>query len=184
MRAAGLVLAATLAVPAVAQSPLGRPAAVPAGPTAITPAERSTLQRAQQLLRSGDRSDAEQAHTLLAPLETQRSDEVDFSYLLGLAALGSGKTSEAIFALQRAVAGEPGFAGARLELARAYYEAGDNEDARREFERVAAQNPPPPARRLIEQYLEAIDRRAEPPRFSRMLVGVSQAARARLGICE
>ena len=45
-----------------------------------------------------------------------------FDYLLGVAALDNGYISEAIFSLRRAIAVEPGFSGARMELARAYFE--------------------------------------------------------------
>jgi tetratricopeptide (TPR) repeat protein len=86
--------------------------------------------------------------------------DVDFDYLFGSRALDSGRYSQAIFVLQRAVATRPGFAGARMELARAYYAQGDNESARREFAILEKDNPPPEARRAIAGYLAAIDRRA------------------------
>lgn len=156
-----LSVAVLLAGPAMAQSP--RPQRITAAPVAApaeTAEERQSLQRARSLLASGKRASAEEAHALLSPLEPRWSRDVEFNYLLGLAALESGKPHEAVFALQRAVAADPGFAGARIELARAYFDAGDNEDARREFNKVAAQQPPPEAAKVIHRYLEAIDRRA------------------------
>ena len=93
-------------------------------------------------------------------LEERYAGDVDFDYLYGATAYDSGHYSEAIFILQRAVSLKPGFSGARMELARAYYATGDNESARREFLTVREENPPPEAQRVIADYLNAIDRRA------------------------
>ena len=49
----------------------------------------------------------------------------------------------------------------RLELARAYYYAGDDVAARREFEAVRALDPPPAVRTGIDRYLEASGREAQ-----------------------
>ncbi|MGQ0700642.1 MAG: tetratricopeptide repeat protein [Panacagrimonas sp.] len=122
---------------------------------------RNRVAQARSLLLSGNRPSAGEAYVLLAPLEFGKSGDPDFNYLLGLAALEAGKPNDAVFALLRAVAAEPGFAGARIELARAYFEAGDNEDARREFNVAAGQQPPPAAAAVIRRYLDAIDRKAQ-----------------------
>lgn len=116
----------------------------------------------QQALLAQARAGASTAerYQWLAALEPQYAGDVDFDYPFGTLALDTGRFSEAVFVLQRAVATRPKFAGARMELARAYYALGDNESARREFTTLQAQNPPPAARRAIAQYLEAIDRRA------------------------
>lgn len=103
---------------------------------------------------------ADEVYGYLAPLEERYAGDADYDYRLGLAALDSGRYSQAIFVLQRAVATRPGYAGARMELARAYYAQGDNESARREFETLQQDNPPPEAKRAIADYLAAIDRRA------------------------
>jgi tetratricopeptide (TPR) repeat protein len=101
-----------------------------------------------------------EAYKLLAPLENQYAGDADYDYALGTSALDSGRHSHAVFVLQRAVAARPRFAGARMELARAYFALGDNESARREFAILEKENPPPQARRAIAEYLSAIDRRA------------------------
>jgi hypothetical protein len=49
------------------------------------------------------------------------------------------------------------FAGVRIELARAYYQTGRLEEAQKQFEYLTTQNPPPAARRAIDEYLAAID---------------------------
>jgi tetratricopeptide (TPR) repeat protein len=114
---------------------------------------------------------AEQTYQQLVPLEPAHAGEVEFDYLLGTSALDAGHASAAVFALQRAVSTAPSFSGARLELARAYYAAGDNESARREFEILQGEDPPPAVRAAIAQYLEAIDRRsaAYRPRFTALI---------------
>lgn len=102
-------------------------------------------------------------------LEERYAGDVDFDYLYGTTAYDSGHYSEAIFILQRVVSLKPGFSGARMELARAYYATGDNESARREFLTVREENPPPEAKRVIADYLNAIDRRAA--RYESQLAG-------------
>lgn len=101
-----------------------------------------------------------QLYAQLLPLEERFAGDVDYDYALGSAALDSGDASMAVFALQRAVSSAPNFSGARLELARAYYDIGDNESARREFSLLRRQNPPPQVEKAIVDYLRAIDRRA------------------------
>lgn len=103
---------------------------------------------------------AEMAYQLLAPLESEYSGDTQFDYLFGLAALESGRSGEAVFSLQRAVAADAGFAGARLELARAHFAAGDNEEAKKEFLALQKLQPPPEAQQAIQRYLAAIEERA------------------------
>lgn len=113
---------------------------------------------ARQLAQSGRGADA--LYRFLVPLEGQYAGDPDYDYALGTSALDTGRLSHAVFVLQRAVAARPRFAGARMELARAYFEIGDNESARREFAILEKDNPPATARRAIAGYLAAIDRRA------------------------
>lgn len=126
------------------------------------PASRFQGSADQQALadRARAQASAEERYQLLATLEDRYAGDVDFDYPLGTLALDTGRHSEAVFVLQRAVATRPAFAGARMELARAYYALGDNESARREFTTLRRQDPPPAAQRTIEQYLSAIDQRA------------------------
>ena len=111
------------------------------------------LRDADALIKSGKPADA---YNLLEPLEFERAGEVRFDYLLGIAALDSGKPDKATLIFERVLAVDPDFAGARLDLARAYYQLGDLPRAKTEFEIAQTQNPPDAARATISKYLEAI----------------------------
>lgn len=113
------------------------------------------LLRAKQMIDSGK---AAQAYSLLAPLQSARAGEVEYDYLLALAALDSGKPGEAIFALERVLATSPDNGPARLEIARAYLMLGDTKTARSEFENVRKLRPPEQVNKNIQKYLGAIDK--------------------------
>ena len=119
---------------------------------------RSLLARAESLL-ADDRAD--QAFGLLSASELQLAGNPYFDYLLGVAALDTGRLSEAVFSLRRALAVQPSFSGARLELARAYFESDNRALARPIFVGLLDEAPPPDVRVVIQQYIDAID--AEPP---------------------
>jgi len=116
-------------------------------------AHEQPLRDADALLKAGKPAEA---YTLLEPLEFERSGEVRFDYLLGIAALDSGKPDKATLALERVLAVDPNFAGARLDMARAYYQLGDLPRAKTEFDHVMGQNPPDAAKATIQKYLDAI----------------------------
>ncbi len=111
------------------------------------------LRDADTLLHAGKPAEA---YTLLEPLEFARAGEVRFDYLLGIAALDSGKPDKATLAFERVLAVDPNFAGARLDMARAYYQLGDLPRAKTEFQLVLTQSPPEVARVTIQKYLDAI----------------------------
>lgn len=119
---------------------------------------QDVLDEAKSLLRAGD---ADGAYVLLRSHEENYTGSDAFDYLLGVAALDSGNAGEAIFSLQRLVVKQPDFAGARLELARAYYEVGDNELARREFDKIMAEDPPDNVKAAVDNYMAAIEGRAK-----------------------
>ena len=118
-------------------------------------------QQAKELLQKGQ---ADQAFALLAAQEGVLAGDDSYDYLLGVAALDSQQAGEAIFSLQRLIARKPDFSGARLELARAYFEVGDNELARTEFARVLAENPPPNVIAAVTDYQAASDARSSADR--------------------
>ena len=122
-------------------------------------ANEQTLREAQSLLNQGQ---SQGALELLAPHEPQLAGNPQFDYLYGLALLESGDTGRAVFALERAVAADPGFAAARLELARAYFAEGDLDLARDELVILRGQNPPPAARLVIDNLFADIDSRLQP----------------------
>ena len=118
-----------------------------------TEAYEKLLRDADELIKNGNPADA---YILLEPLEFERSGEVRFDYLLGVAALDSGKPDKATLAFERVLTVNPNFAGARLDMARAYYQLGDLLRAKAEFELTLKQNPAESARVIIQNYLNLI----------------------------
>jgi hypothetical protein len=112
---------------------------------------------ALQLVQQGQ---AAQAYQLLAPGAADRAGDPRFDYAIGLAALDSGRTTEAVFAFERVLAVEPGHAQARAEIARAYFRLGEVEAARGEFANVQRQGVPAQVAEALQRYLNAIDQRA------------------------
>jgi hypothetical protein len=90
------------------------------------------------------------------PHESERAGDIEFDYLLGIAANDSGEAERAVFALERVLALQPDNHLARAEIARAYLALGERDAARREFETVRSQSIPEPAKASIERYLAAI----------------------------
>lgn len=134
----------------------GQKAGLPAKLTAQNPAGDSyemLLRDADTLIKSGKPDDA---YTLLEPLEFDHSGDERFDYLIGIAALDSGKPDKATLALERVLMVNPNSTAARLDLARAYYQLGDLQRARTEFITVLKQNPSAAARANIEKYLDEI----------------------------
>ena len=118
-------------------------------------------EQAETLLADGNSQDA---YELLRAYESELAGNPYFDYLLGVTALDSGLTSEAILNLQRAVASAPGFSGARMELARALYDSAEYAEARPLFAALLDESPPAAVRGVIERYINAIDSRpARPP---------------------
>mgnify|MGYP002277192013 CR=1 FL=1 len=113
------------------------------------------LPRAQILISKGLH---QQAYEYLLPYEAVAADNIEYNYLLGVAALDSDHPSVAVLSLQRVLIRAPDFSAARMELARAYYELGDYEGARREFRALQKDEPPPLAYTAILNYLSSINR--------------------------
>lgn len=142
---AGLMLAANCAY------------AQPATTQAVTNDARGNLLRAADaMVKSGKPADA---YNLLEPKQGDYSGDVGFEYLLGIAALDSGKADRAAIAFGRVLAVNPNFSGARLDLARAYVAMGSDDIARSEFEIVLTQNPPAQVVEVIKKYIKVIDER-------------------------
>ena len=118
------------------------------------------LTDARELLRRGQPA---QAYGLLEPLERTRAGEVDFDYLLGVAAYDSGRHDRAIVAFERALIASPGFFSARFDLARAYFALGADDLAQQEFNRLLQANPTPEGVKAIRDHLAAIEQRRKGP---------------------
>lgn len=125
--------------------------------SAIAQTDEELLKRAQDWIQQGN---SIEAYDLLAPHEDRLAGNVDFDYLFGVAAMESGEPREAIFAFQRAITTDPNFAGARMELARAYFEIGELEQSEAEFRTILTQSPNKQTRDAIEKYLSAIENRS------------------------
>ena len=110
---------------------------------------------AKSLLDGGQ---AESAYGLLKPLEADRAGEPDFDFVLGMAAIDSGRIAEAIFALQRVVDTQPENGPARAELGRALMLANETDAAKAELETVRSLDPPEEVSATIDRYLASIER--------------------------
>jgi tetratricopeptide (TPR) repeat protein len=115
--------------------------------------DSQALDRARALLASGN---AKQAFAELEPLQGKLSGMPEFDYLLGVAALDSGRIDEAVIAFERVLALVPNHAGAQMDLARAYYAAGSFDLAEAAFTKLREASPPPAAQAAIGRYLDAI----------------------------
>ncbi len=153
----GIAATAVAQVPAppdAARPEGGQPAEAAVPQTPASPLTR-LLEQARRLIDSGQ---SDRAFRLLASNVDDYAGEPGFDYLLGLAALDSGRPGQAVMALERVLINRPDLLQARAELARAYFAVKERENARREFEAVAAQRIPDEARRVIGRYLDAIRR--------------------------
>lgn len=118
-------------------------------------ADAAMLNKARELVAQGQ---AKEAYELLIPKQSDYAGEVDYDYLLGVAALDAGHPNEAVFALERVLAVNPQHAQARAEIARAYFQMGEVDASKEQFEAVKSQNPPAPVQATIEKFLSAIER--------------------------
>lgn len=119
------------------------------------------LSKAETLMNAGK---AAEAYALLGPMDFDYAGNSRFDYLLGISALDSGHPDKATLAFERVLAVDPNFAGARLDMARAYFHLGDITRAKTEFDAVMKQDPPQAARITIEKYLNAIEAAAQAKR--------------------
>ncbi|HVO87305.1 MAG TPA: outer membrane beta-barrel protein [Casimicrobiaceae bacterium] len=98
------------------------------------------------------RSDSAYAHCA----ETDTAADTAFDLWCGIAAVDVGRPAVGVLALERYVLTHPDDVRGRLELARAYFYAGDDRRSRREFEAVLSTDPPETVRVGIRRYLDAL----------------------------
>lgn len=118
-------------------------------------AQDALTTQADKLMKGGK---AKEAYTLLIPHQSERAGDPDYDYLLGIAALDSGRANEAVFALERVLAVNPNHLQARAEIGRAYFAIGEVAASQQEFETVKKQNPPKEVNATIQKFLDAIER--------------------------
>jgi outer membrane protein len=124
-------------------------------------AQDALLQNAQNLLAARQ---AAQAYQMLSTQASARAGQPEFDYLLGIAALDSGRVTEAIFAFERVLAVQPANSLARAELARAYIAAGETDTARSQLVQVqSAPDVPSQARESVQRLLSSLDASAAKP---------------------
>ena len=114
-----------------------------------------SLDDARARLSTGN---APAAYTLLKPEERAHAGDADYDYALGLAALDSGRPTEAVTAFERVLAVQPDHLQARAELGRAYIALNEPEAARRELALVESQEAvPQDVRETLQRYVAALD---------------------------
>jgi outer membrane protein len=111
------------------------------------------LTEAKALLDGGNPAEA---YALLSDHEVEFAGTPEFDYLFGIASLDSHRAKEAVFALERVVAEQPEFLGARMDLARAQLQLGQRSLAREQFRFLLTQDPPEETRVVIQRYLDSI----------------------------
>ena len=99
------------------------------------------------------------AYEALMEYEFDGSGNVEFDYLLGVTAIEAGKPDKATLALERVLAVNPNYSGARIDMGRAFMLLGNMLQAREEFDAVLKLNPPDLARRQVEGFIAAIEQR-------------------------
>lgn len=120
------------------------------------------LQQARELLKQGD---AVAALKLLAPYEEEHAGQANFDYLFGIAAMEAHQPDIAVFALERAAAMESQSAYIHADLARAYAELGERDNAKTELERAQQLTQEPQTSVVIQRYLDALGRNETQPRL-------------------
>ena len=121
-----------------------------------TGAQEDMMAQARELLKQ--RKGAA-AYELLKPAAEANAGNPDFDLLYGMAAIDAGKPAEAAFALERVLDVQPDNAAAQAELGRAYYEMGEDDTARSQFERARGEKLAPAVEQNIDRYLSAIQAR-------------------------
>lgn len=123
---------------------------------AAAPSQAAQVDDLSALVESGRAAEAYATYCANSDLVTRPEA---FDLWCGAAAVDLGRAGEGVLTLERYVLRFPDNARARLELARAYFYAGDNARSREEFEAVSKQHPPPDVQAGIDRYLNALQSR-------------------------
>lgn len=117
-------------------------------------AANPTITKLQELIKQQNYAEAYQ-------LASQHIDELEgdaeFDFLYGLSALQSGELQAALFSFERLSASYPQVQRYRLELARSYFYLGNLDEAKQQFNKVLASNPPDAVKNNIEKFLANIE---------------------------
>ena len=118
-------------------------------------AQDSTVIQADTLISKGD---FKGAYQLLEPLEPKYAGDINYDYLLGIAAVESSNVTRGAFALERVLAQEPNHKNARAEMAKAHFLLGETEASKVEFNNVLKQNPDAETKNAVGKLLTAMDK--------------------------
>ncbi len=118
-------------------------------------AQDNVLIQAVALIRQAD---FKAAYALLEPLESERSGDIDYDYLLGVAGVESGNVTRGVFALERVLATNSNHKDARAEMAKAHFLLGETDAAKAEFNHVLALAPDAQTKKTVEKLLTAIEK--------------------------
>jgi len=97
--------------------------------------------------------------------------EPRFDYAFGVAAIDSGRVSLGVLSLERVLLENPGDDLVRLELARGYFNLGDYQRAKDEFEEVKSHKPPAGVVNTIGVYLNLISSKERKLRVNGTIYG-------------
>lgn len=122
-------------------------------------AESLDIQYLKSMIDSGKHAEV---YVILSNQEEVFSGDLNLDYLFALSALESGHVEQSIAVFDRILSINPKFAGARLDLARAYFAVGSYDLARQELGVVAGENPPPHVVAVIKRYADAIEQKTKP----------------------
>ena len=115
----------------------------------------SAVIQADVLIRKGDFN---AAYQLLEPLESKYAGDVNYDYLLGIAAVESNNVTRGAFALERVLALDPSHKDARAVMAKAHYMLGETDASKAEFNNVLKQNPDAETKKTVTKLLTAMDK--------------------------
>lgn len=119
------------------------------------PGYAAQIARAERLIAAGSPAEA---RAVLLQLEAAGRHDSQLLFLLGMAAMAQNDHSEAIRRFRAILAREPTAVRVRLELARAFFAAGDWRNAERQFRFARAGNIPVVVQRKVDGYLVQIRR--------------------------
>ncbi len=114
-----------------------------------------TVIQADTLIRKGDFN---AAYKLLEPLESKYAGDINYDYLLGIAAVESNNVTRGAFALERVLALDPSHKDARAEMAKAHFMLGETDASRAEFNNVLKLNPDAETKKTVTKLLTAMDK--------------------------
>ncbi len=115
----------------------------------------STVIQAENLIHKGD---FKAAYLLLEPLESKYAGDINYDYLLGIAAVESNNVTRGAFALERVLALDPSHKDARAEMAKAHYMLGETDASKAEFNNVLKQSPDAETKKTVTKLLTAMDK--------------------------